>query len=229
MGIQVDSVLEQLCGLLLPPRCVLCGASGQRPCLDLCAACAGDLPTALHPVADGSPPVELWFAPYRYGYPLDRLVQRLKYQGQLAAGRVLGTLLAQGAARLGLQAGVDLVTPVPLHPSRYAERGFNQSAEIARRAARQLHCRFEEAVVRRLRDTPPQVGLDPERRRLNVHGAFAAGGVGGCHVVLVDDVVTTGRTACAVARALRQAGAASVTVWAVARAEARSRPRAGIR
>lgn len=219
MAIQVDSCLEHLCGYLLPPRCVLCGGPGQRPCLDLCEPCAAGCPGTADPVLAGEPPVKLWFAPYSYAFPVDQLVHRLKYQGQLAVGRVLGTLLASAAAALRLQADVDVIVPVPLHPYRHAERGFNQSAEIARRAALSLGCRFEESAVRRVRDTPPQVGLRPAERRANVAGAFAATGrQRGRRCVVVDDVITTGITASEVARALRDAGASSVDVWGVARA-----------
>jgi ComF family protein len=114
---------------------------------------------------------------------------------------------------------VDCVVPVPLHPGRHADRGFNQSAEIARRVARVLGRETCEGAVGRLRDTRPQVGLRPEERRLNIAGAFVASArVRGRRVAVVDDVLTTGATVGAVAAALRQAGAISVDAWCVARA-----------
>ncbi len=230
MAIQVDKHLERLCGWLLPPRCVLCGQSGQRPCLDLCGPCADGLPGMPAPILAGESPVSLWFAPYAYAFPVDHLVHSLKYQGQLAVGRVLGTLLARAAAARRLQVGVEVIVPVPLHPHRHAERGFNQSAEIARRAARCLGCRFDESAVRRVRDTRPQVGLKPAERRANVAGAFSAtGGQRGRRCVVVDNVITTGITASEVARALWDAGAYSVDVWGVARADGSSRARTGMR
>lgn len=230
MSDKVDRRFERLCGWLLPPRCVLCGEAGQRPCLDLCEPCANGLPGMPAPVLAGEPPVNLWFVPYAYAFPVDRLVHSLKYQGQLAVGRVLGTLLARAAAARRLQADVEVIVPVPLHPRRHAERGFNQSAEIARRAARCLGCRFEESAVRRVCDTPPQVGLKPAERRVNVTGAFSATrGQQGRRCVVVDDVITTGVTASEVARALWDAGASSVDVWGVARADGSSRARVGMR
>lgn len=213
MAIQVDRHLERLCGWLLPPRCILCGEAGQRPCLDLCAACERSLPRRPGVHADGC------FAPFEYGFPLDRLVHALKYQRQLAVGRVLGTLLGAAIVGHGLQREVDVVVPVPLHPRRHAERSFNQSAEIARRAARVAGLAHREGALVRLRDTRPQVGLGLDARRDNLADGFACrADLRGLRVAIVDDVMTTGSTARAVLHALRSSGAASVAVWCVARA-----------
>ena len=171
---QVDSGLEVICGLLLPPRCVLCGGRGQRPCLDLCAGCEVALPASPQVLLEGQRPIERCLAPFAYAFPVDHLIQLLKYRGHLAVGRVLGTLLARSVRALGLHHDVDCVVPVPLHPGRHAERGFNQSAEIAGRVARVLGLETLEGAVGRVRDTRPQVGLPPEERRRNIAGAFVA-------------------------------------------------------
>jgi len=219
----VDSNLDRLGGLLLPPRCVLCGDRGQPPCLDLCRACAADLPTPAEPFTGESGPLRTSFAPFGYGYPMDHLVQALKYRGQLAVGRVLGTLLGERLEALGLHGGVDVVLPVPLHPARHSERGFNQSAEIGRWVARRLQLRFDPRLAVRRRDTRPQVGLAVEQRQCNLSGAFAASGsLRGFRVALVDDVTTTGRTLQELAGALIAAGAGSVDGWCVARADLRT-------
>ena len=220
----LDRVLDVVCGWMLPPRCLLCGRGGQRPCLDLCADCMAGLPAERRPLQSGPPPVDRCFAPFAYAFPVDRLVQLLKYRGQLAAGRVLGVLLARSVIEHGLHLGVDCLVPVPLHPGRHAERGYNQSAEVARRTARELGCPSMENAVSRRRDTRPQVGLGPDERRRNVLDAFAASpALRGRRVVVVDDVLTTGATAGAVAGAARDAGAISVDVWCVARAAAQER------
>ena len=221
---QVDRLGDWFGGLLLPPGCVLCGQRGQRPCLDLCADCDAELPVDHRPLRSGPPPLDRCFAPFEYGFPADHLVHLLKYRGQLAVGRVLGSLLARSARELGLHLDVDCVVPVPLHTSRHGERGFNQSAEIARRAAQDLRCRYEEGSIQRVHATRPQVGLKPGERRTNLLGAFrASGNLRGRRVAVVDDVLTTGATASAVAAALVEAGASSVDVWCVARAVAHDR------
>jgi ComF family protein len=150
------------------------------------------------------------------------MVHALKYRGQLVFGRVLGELLASRVAAVGLDAGIDCVLPVPLHPRRHAERGFNQSAEIARFTARALEIPLEARLAVRRSQTRPQVGLTPGQRYSNVQGAFAAAPVSlrGRHVAIVDDVITTGSTVAELARALCEAGA-TVDVWCVASASLR--------
>ena len=233
----VDSLFDRLLASLLPPRCVLCGRPGHRPSHDLCAACESELPAPPDAcLRCGAPPhirddrragcrvrclpYDRAFALCVYAHPVDAMIQALKYGGQLAIGRVLGQLLAGGAAELGLQLDVDCLLPVPLHPRRYAERGFNQSAEIARFAGRVLALPVEPGLAIRQTDTQAQVGLPLADRQANIRDAFLAtpGSVRGRRIVIVDDVITTGSTVAELARALRRAGAASIDVWCVARA-----------
>ena len=229
MATLVDSGWERLLGYLFPPRCVLCGRPGQWPCHDLCVACEGSLPVlsggdlgckVSSTDSHGGPPCDRSFAVCGYAPPVDTLIQALKYGGQLAIGRVLGRLLARHASNFGLQLDVDCLLPVPLHPRRYAERGFNQSAEITRFAAGALALPVAPGLAVRRSDTRPQVGLAPPDRHANLQGAFTAGQgpVRGRRIVIVDDVITTGSTVAELARALKQAGAATVDVWCVARA-----------
>jgi ComF family protein len=215
----VDRNLERLGGLLLPPRCVLCGSRGQAPCLDLCAGCAADFEAAGEPVLAGPGPLRRTCAPYAYAWPLDHLVHALKYRGQLATARVLGTLLARWLAARGLQEEIDVIVPVPLHPARHADRGFNQSAELARQVGRRLRLPLSVSLAERRRATPPQVGLNLAARRSNLAGAFGAGAVAGLRIAIVDDVTTTGATLQELALVLLQAGAVTVDGWCVARAD----------
>jgi len=116
---------------------------------------------------------------------------------------------------------VDVIVPVPLHPRRERERGFNQSWLLARRVAAAWRITARADVLTRQVATPPQTALGAEARRLNVGGAFRVRRpelVAGRHVLLVDDIMTTGATAGACARTLREAGAAIVGVVTVARA-----------
>jgi ComF family protein len=113
----------------------------------------------------------------------------------------------------------DLVIPIPLHPEREKERGYNQAALLSRGICRQLELESDEAALRRIRHTRPQVGLDRAQRRENVRGAFAAkkARVSGKHLLLVDDVCTTGATLGAAAEALLDRGANSVSGYCIAR------------
>lgn len=215
----VDRHLERLGGLLLPPRCVLCGSGGQAPCLDLCADCAASFEAAREPVLAGPGVLRRVCAPYAYAWPLDHLLHALKYQGQLAMARVLGTLLAQWLTARGLQDGIDVILPVPLHPARHADRGFNQSAELARQVGRGLGLPLAVSLAERRRSTPPQVGLDLAARRTNLVDAFGAGSVAGLRIAIIDDVTTTGATLQELAHALVRAGALAVDGWCIARAD----------
>jgi ComF family protein len=162
-------------------------------------------------------------APWAYEFPVTQLVQALKYEGALANARVFGTRMVAQALREQddpRPESAALVVPMPLHPSRLVERGFNQSHEIARIVSRLLDLQLAGPGLRRTRSTAPQVGLSRQQRVGNLCGAFAADSslVADRHVLLIDDVVTTGSTAIEAASTLRAAGAESIAVWAVARA-----------
>jgi ComF family protein len=164
-------------------------------------------------------------APWAYEFPVTQLVQALKYEGALANARVFGTRMVAQALREQRDPWprAALVVPMPLHPSRLVERGFNQSHEIARVVSRLLDLRLAGPGLRRIRSTAPQVGLTRQQRADNLGGAFAADSsvVAGQQVLLIDDVVTTGSTVATAAQALLVAGASGVVVWALARATQR--------
>lgn len=229
------TLIQQLTYALLPPTCLLCGAAGQ-PARDLCADCEQDLSRPLWPCSLCGLPMHsasdrlcarclrrppVWdglFAAFRYASPLDQLIFRLKYRGRLDAARLLGELFAEsvGAGRL---ARPDCLLPVPLHPQRLAERGFNQALELARPVARELDLPLATGDVSRVHPTLPQSGLNAAKRRRNLRNAFLAETrLRGCHVAVLDDVVTTGSTVAALTGALRKAGVRRVDVWALARA-----------
>jgi ComF family protein len=154
-------------------------------------------------------------APFQYSYPVDRLIQALKYRGRLALAPFFAAAIGRGIAA----AGVDLVLPVPLAPGRLRERGFNQALEIARVIARQRSLRLDRRLLTRGRETDAQAALSIDERRENIRGAFqAAADLRGLRVAVVDDVMTTGATLAEVARVLKESGAARVENWVVARA-----------
>ena len=213
--VKVDEILD----VFLPPHCALCGqAVARRP---LCPGCLADLPWLKPdcvPVPGGFD--QVWSA-LAYEYPVDRLIAEAKFAKQLATARALGELLS---LRMPEAFGrPDLVVPVPLHWRRQAERGFNQAEEIARGLCRQLDWRLAAGVCTRVRATPAQSTLSAAERRINLHAAFVARRLQPrVHILVIDDVLTTGATAEAVASALREAGAASLQLCTVAHARNRN-------
>ncbi|MGH8274369.1 MAG: double zinc ribbon domain-containing protein [Gammaproteobacteria bacterium] len=217
----------------LDTRCLACGARGGRA---LCAACFHDLPWNDHacrycalPLPDSPatlcgtcarrpPHFDVAHAAFGYGWPVDRLIRRFKFKADLAMGRILALALAD-YLDLHQLPRPDLLIPVPLHRRRLAERGFNQSAEIARVLGPRLETKTSFNGLIRLRDTPAQSGLDRAARLRNLRGAFACGApVAGLRVAVVDDVITTGSTVETLADVLKRAGAAEVAIYAIARA-----------
>ena len=220
---------------LYPPSCLLCGMEGARG-LELCATCFGELPWNRRPCplcAAPLPPdaeeqlcgnclktLPAWDeakSPLSYAYPVDKLIQRFKFDGDLPTGRLLGELLADYLAAGGERP--DCIIPVPLHPSRLKERGFNQAVELARPVAKRLKIPVRLDICERVRATAVQSKLDAVERKKNLRDAFAMKrSVDGLHVALLDDVVTTGVTAQVLTTALKDAGAKRITLWSVARA-----------
>lgn len=141
----------------------------------------------------------------------------MKFKGMFALAGPLAALMVESWPSWKHQP--DLVIPIPLHPEREKERGYNQAALLSREICRQLELESDEAALRRIRHTRPQVGLDRAQRRENVRGAFAAkkARVSGRHLLLVDDVCTTGATLGAAAEALLDRGANSVSGYCIAR------------
>lgn len=155
--------------------------------------------------------------PFLYAYPVDHFIRSLKFRGERLYARVLGTLLAAAHRESGSTMPQRLV-PVPLHPSRYRQRGFNQANEIARFAAAELGVPVDNRCLARVLATQEQSGLALEQRRQNVRDAFRATMRRPIeHVALVDDVLTTGNTAAAAAQALHCTGARRIELWAIAR------------
>lgn len=221
---------------LLPPRCLLCGAQGHDG-IDLCADCAAELPRNHHCCARCALPLPTsaalcgqcqrhpptWdaaWAPFRYGWPLDRLESRYKFGAALAAGRALGALWQREPLTVEQPA---LIVPVPLHRTRLRRRGYNQALELARPLAKALGVPCRHDVLRRVRATDAQTELDAVTRRRNVRAAFAVreGIVLPSHVAVLDDVMTTGATLAECAGVLKRVGVPRVDVWALARAPLR--------
>lgn len=234
--------LTRLGGWLLPPRCLICGEAGHgghdlcAPCLhtlpwnrSACARCALPLPAV--PGTDPAapqlcghclrrpPPFARAHASFIYAAPLDRLLPRLKFHADLAAGQQVARLMLTVLATVERP---QALIPVPLHPARLRTRGYDQALELARPLARGLGLPLLADTLHRARATAPQSDLGAAARRRNLRGAFAlvpgaATRILPAHVALIDDVMTTGTTLAEAARTLHRAGVARVDVWVAAR------------
>lgn len=205
----------------------LCGpCEAELPWLDgRCATCAVPLPT--HGLVCGEcqkrpPSYDHVEVPWRFAFPVDALITRFKHQARWPFGRLLGERLGlhlQHAFTDGLPQP-DLLVPVPLARRRLRQRGFNQAQMLAQWLGGALKLPVDEHLLERVVDTPPQQQLDAATRRRNLRQAFclAPGTViKGRHLALIDDVLTTGATAEALARLLKRAGAVRVDVYCLAR------------
>ncbi|EXI74935.1 MAG TPA: ComF family protein [Candidatus Accumulibacter phosphatis] len=228
--IRSAALIRASCASLLTQDCLLCAAeSGNRL---LCRACTEDLPQlpaarcprCALPTPLGElcgrclsrpPHYDAGFAVHPYAFPIDRLVQSFKYGHRLALGNWFGQQLA--AVDGNIEA--ELIIPMPLHPLRLRERGFNQAGELARIFGRARRIPVDTHSCRRVRQTAVQAALPWRERARNVRGAFdCATDFTGRRLLLIDDVMTTGTSLDELARTLKLHGAAQVSVLALARA-----------
>ena len=218
--------------------CLLCQEDAEETA-PICMACETELPwlgdqcqtCALPLFAPGmtcaqcmkQPPAFKQVAvPWLYDFPVDSLITRFKHSAKWPYGRLLGELLAQYLQHRfdeGMQRP-DALVPVPMATRRLRQRGFNQAAMLVRWLGELLQIPCDEKLVLRVQDTSAQQDLKADARKKNLREAFALtldASIKGRHLALVDDVLTTGATAQAVARLLMEAGATQVDVYCLAR------------
>lgn len=217
--------------MFLPQACQLClDSTGGE--LGICVDCRQQLPwlpATLCPCCAltssgnelcghclrSAPAFEATLALFRYEYPLDAMLQRYKYSHALNMAHTFAGMLLQSLSGRDLP---DLLIPMPLHPQRLRERGFNQALEIGRIVADELGIELDARSCMRSRLSPPQVSLPLKQRVKNVRGSFRCGArLDGLNVALVDDVMTTGASLNELAKTVKAAGAAHVECWVVAR------------
>jgi ComF family protein len=234
------AALRALVDVVVPPTCPACGARTRDPAT-LCPTCWAAMPRvsrpfcerlalpfsldpgpgAVSPAALANPP--RWDrarAAALYDGAAEKLVSALKFGDRLDVAPFMAAEMARAGAEVLAEA--DFILPVPLHPRRLFARRFNQAAVLARGIAKRCGAPVLVDALKRVKPTPPQVGLSREGRARNVVGAFVVPArrkeaLAGKRVVLVDDVLTTGATLNACARVLKRAGAASVDVLVFAR------------
>ncbi|HPC02241.1 MAG TPA: ComF family protein [Syntrophales bacterium] len=240
----IRSSLASLARLVFPEVCPLCQSLREEsPEEVFCTSCADSLPLVRPPLCircglpfpagEGenhlcgeclvSPPPFSWArALGRYETGLLDGIHRFKYRRAIRIGEGLGRLMAEIPMEGGpVLSSFDRVLPVPLHPARLRERGFNQSAVLAGAVSRRISLPLDLFSLRRIRDTKPQISLNGAERERNVRGAFSVArppAVEGEKILLVDDVYTTGNTLREAARALLRGGASEVAVLTAARA-----------
>ncbi|HEY9036301.1 MAG TPA: ComF family protein [Pseudomonadales bacterium] len=234
----VYNALQSLLFTLIPPTCLLCQAPAEGGSqLDLCPGCERDLPRihwpcpkcglelneSEHILTCGSclvtPPAwDHCISATAYAGPVNRLIPHWKRRGHSPAGRVLTRLLAERLRdRPSPRDWPKAIVPVPQHWQRSLIRGFNPAEGIARQLGRALNLPMIAHALQRIRATPQQQGLSARERRRNLKGAFAVRAPLPAHIALVDDVVTTGSTAEAICRLLRQQGVERIELWCLAR------------
>lgn len=218
---------------IIPHRCALCGSESAGR--TLCPGCLTDIPSAPQPAcprcalpsAPGvpcgyclvdPPPFTVTLAASTYAYPVDRMIRAVKYQRELRLLEPLGRLLADAVVtRHARRPNPELLLPVPPDGTRLARRGFDSATELAARLSAILAIPLRRHQCHRTRDAPAQASLPWRERRRNMGEVFACRRLDVDHVAIVDDVMTTGSSARAFARAILAAGATRVDVWVVAR------------
>lgn len=225
-------MLDQLFSLFFPRQCAVCGQSLIPAERLICMGCRSDLPKSGYWQQEENILTHLFrefqginiehassFLCYAKESPYHALLHRLKYKEEAYIGTTLGQWFGVQIKEAPFYQTVDTLIPVPLHPQKEKKRGYNQSRLFAQGIADQTGWALETEVLKRIRHTSTQTKLNREERQINVAGAFALKEkerISGKHILLVDDVLTTGSTLHACASTLLQARECKVSVAAIA-------------
>lgn len=242
--IRLNGFMNSILDFFFPPRCLLCGVSKSlvSGCF-LCKACEGDLKlnqnacvhcgipldsASLHSASiicgqcQKSPPnYDCCWSAYIYAQPLEWMIQQLKFNAKLAYVPLLSELMIHHIPKyLYEKQRPDVIIPMPLHANRIKQRGFNQSLQLVKPLAKLSGLKLDSTSCQRQRDTEHQTGKNARQRHQNIKGAFTFSNDNNYkHVVIFDDVVTTGSSISELSKTLKQNGVNRVDVWCLARAE----------
>lgn len=239
---QLFNTLPCTCTLCkYPSRALLCARCSQslhwtrRSCIQCGESLAG-----VWPYTQPSPlkrcgrclstpsSIEQTLFAYDYDGVMVQLIQQFKFNEALILSQLLGDMIVNRLKESDIHSP-DALVPVPLHPGRLKQRGFNQSLELARHIGKTLGIPVYKNLLVRTRATPKQSGLDRKARETNIRGAFniqiskKMAPLAGKHIAIIDDVITTGSTTREVAKVLKQADAVRISVFAVAKTQANER------
>jgi len=221
--------IASLAQFILKQNCLLCSSHTESD-LGLCLDCLNELPyipnssclqcglSSNGPICgsciNASPDFDATHALFIYSYPISAMMQGYKYSNMLYLSRTFGQLLAR---KINCDT-VDLIIPMPMHPARLKERGFNQALEIAKILTKNSKEKLEYKNVIRQKLAPQQASLPFKERVKNIKGAFQANmSLNGKRIAIVDDVMTTGASLNELAKTLKEAGASHVECWVIAR------------
>ena len=212
----LNMILARIETLLMPTRCAFCATRCELPESFICKPCMQDLPWRTPLCSSDHSPLTVIAAPLEYAFPIDAALKLLKFQRRCDYVPPFAELLWQLIGEL--PGDIDALLPMPLHWRRQAMRGFNQAFELSRVLQKRAGLPLL-TCIRRVRATAFQSGLDAADRRHNLRNAFRAReAVAANHVLIVDDVITTGETCARLAAVALAAGAKKVSALAVARA-----------
>ena len=227
---------QKILSNLFPSRCILCQKTVDQA-LEICSECYQELPhndvccqRCALPLAEGinntvlcgrcirkTPAFDYAYSPFRYEDEVIGLVHQLKFGEKISYAKAMGEMLFRQL--LATDEKPDCLLPVSLHSSRLRQRGFNQSIEISRVISRQLSIPIERTAIVRHRSTVAQTGLNAKQRQKNIRGAFSVvAELNYKHVLIIDDVMTTGATVNELARVLKKNKVERVGVLSIARA-----------
>lgn len=217
--------------LLLKQSCILC-ASYHGGSVGICNDCLNDLPwhngaqcpqcamlsngLLCGSCLNSTPHFDATHALFTYDYPLDKLLQHYKYRESLHLSNTFATLwLDKNPCNNSI---IDLIIPMPMHITRLKQRGFNQALEIAKVISKKTKITLDYKACQRTKLTPPQASLPLKNRIKNIRGVFSCEkNLHGLNIALVDDVMTSSASLNELAKTLKQAGAAHVECWVIAR------------